>query len=45
MVSLRNADDDDLGPEYDDEQLAGISADEPTADVQACDLVVSYFAM
>jgi hypothetical protein len=32
MVSLRNADDDELGPEYDDEQLADISADEPTAD-------------
>jgi hypothetical protein len=32
MASLRNADDDELGLEYDDEQLADVSADEPTAD-------------
>jgi hypothetical protein len=32
MASLRNADDDKMGPEYDDEQLADISTDEPTAD-------------
>jgi hypothetical protein len=32
MASLRNADDDELGPEYDDELLADVSADEPTAD-------------
>jgi hypothetical protein len=32
MASLCNADDDELGPEYDDEQLADMSADEPTAD-------------
>jgi hypothetical protein len=32
MAFLRNADDDELGPKYDDEQLADVSADEPTAD-------------
>jgi hypothetical protein len=32
MASLRNAEDDELGPEYDNEQLANVSADEPTAD-------------
>jgi hypothetical protein len=32
MASLRNADDDEPGPEYNDEVLADVSADEPTAD-------------
>jgi hypothetical protein len=32
MASLRISDDDELGPEYDDEQLADVSANEPTAD-------------
>jgi hypothetical protein len=32
MASLYNVDDDELGPEYDDEQLADVSADEPTVD-------------
>jgi hypothetical protein len=32
MASLRNAEDDKLDPQYDNEQLADISADEPTAD-------------
>jgi hypothetical protein len=32
MASLCNADDDELSPEYDDEQLADVFADEPTAD-------------
>jgi hypothetical protein len=32
MASLRNLDDDELGLEYNDEQLADVSADEPTAD-------------
>jgi hypothetical protein len=32
MASLCNADDDELGLEYDDEQLADVSADEPMAD-------------
>jgi hypothetical protein len=32
MASLRNADDDELGPEYDDEQLMDVSANEPMAD-------------
>jgi hypothetical protein len=32
MASLRNKEDDQLDPEYDNEQLADISADEPTAD-------------
>jgi signal transduction histidine kinase len=32
MTSLHNADDDELGPEYDNEQLTEVSADEPTAD-------------
>jgi hypothetical protein len=32
MASLRNTDDDELGLEYDDEQLADVSADKPMAD-------------
>jgi hypothetical protein len=32
MASLRDVEDDELGPEYDNEQLVDISADEPTAD-------------
>jgi hypothetical protein len=32
MVSLRNAEDDELDHKYDNEQLEDISADEPTAD-------------
>jgi hypothetical protein len=32
MASLHNMKDDELGPEYDNEQLADISADEPTAE-------------
>jgi hypothetical protein len=32
MASLRNAEDVELDPQYDNEQLANISADEPTAD-------------
>jgi hypothetical protein len=32
MASLRNTDDNELGPEYDDEQITDVSADEPTAD-------------
>jgi signal transduction histidine kinase len=32
MASLRNAEDDELDPQYDNEQLADISADEPLAD-------------
>jgi hypothetical protein len=32
MVSLRNTEDEELDPEYDNEQLADVSADEPTAD-------------
>jgi hypothetical protein len=32
MASLRNADDNELGPKYDDELLADVSADERTAD-------------
>jgi hypothetical protein len=32
MASLCNADDEELGPKYDDEQLTNISTDEPTAD-------------
>ena len=32
MASLRNAEEDELGTQYDNEQLADISADEPTAD-------------
>jgi hypothetical protein len=32
MASLHNADDDEAGPEYDDELLEDVSADEPTAD-------------
>jgi hypothetical protein len=33
MVSLCNVEEDELGTQYDNEQLADISADEPTADV------------
>jgi hypothetical protein len=32
MASLRNAEDDELDPQYDNEQLADVSADEPIAD-------------
>jgi hypothetical protein len=32
MASLRNVDDDELGPEYDTKLLTDVSADEPTAD-------------
>jgi hypothetical protein len=32
MASLRNTNDDELGPKYDNEQLADISSNEPTAD-------------
>jgi signal transduction histidine kinase len=32
MAFLRNAEDDELDTQYDNEQLADISADEPTAD-------------
>jgi hypothetical protein len=32
MASLCNTEDDELGPEYDNEQLADVSADEPIAD-------------
>jgi hypothetical protein len=32
MASLRDADNDEPGPEYDDEVLMDVSADEPTAD-------------
>jgi hypothetical protein len=32
MASLCNTDDDELGPEYDDELLADVSADDPIAD-------------
>jgi hypothetical protein len=32
MASLRNAKDDELDPEYDNEQLVDVSTDEPTAD-------------
>jgi hypothetical protein len=32
MASIRNVDDDELGPEYDDEQLADVFADEPMTD-------------
>jgi hypothetical protein len=32
MASLLNAEDDELDPHYDNEQLADISTDEPTAD-------------
>jgi hypothetical protein len=31
MASLRNAEEDELGTQYDNEQLADVSADEPTA--------------
>jgi hypothetical protein len=30
--TANNVDDDELGPEYDDEQLTDVSADEPMAD-------------
>jgi hypothetical protein len=30
MSSLRNVEDDELDPEYDNEQLVDVSADEPT---------------
>jgi hypothetical protein len=32
MASLRNEEDDEPGPEYDDEVLVDVSANEPTAD-------------
>jgi hypothetical protein len=32
MASFRNADDDELGPIYDDELLTDVSTDEPMAD-------------
>jgi hypothetical protein len=32
MVSLRNTEDDELDPQHDNEQLADVSADEPTVD-------------
>jgi hypothetical protein len=32
MASLRNVEDDELDPKYDNEQLTNISADEPTAE-------------
>jgi hypothetical protein len=32
MASLRNVEDDELDPQYDNEQLADASVDEPTAD-------------
>jgi hypothetical protein len=32
VASLRNADDDESGPEYDDELLADMSADKRTTD-------------
>ncbi|RLM54709.1 hypothetical protein C2845_PM10G14270 [Panicum miliaceum] len=32
MASLRNAEEDELGTQYDNEQLADVSADEPPAD-------------
>jgi hypothetical protein len=32
MAALRNAEDDEMGPQYDNEQLANVSADEPTVD-------------
>jgi hypothetical protein len=32
MASLRNTEEDELGTQYDNEQLADISADEPTVD-------------
>jgi hypothetical protein len=32
MASLRNMEEDELDPQYDNEQLTDISADEPTAD-------------
>jgi hypothetical protein len=32
MASLRNAEDDELDPQYDNEQLADVSADKPIAD-------------
>jgi hypothetical protein len=32
MASLRNTEEDELDPQYDNEQLTDVSADEPTAD-------------
>jgi hypothetical protein len=32
MASLRNPEDDELDPKYDNEQLADVSVDDPTAD-------------
>jgi hypothetical protein len=32
MASLRNEEDDELDPEYDNEKLTDVSADEPTTD-------------
>jgi hypothetical protein len=32
MASLCNAEDDELDPQYDNEQLADVSTDEPTVD-------------
>jgi hypothetical protein len=32
MASLHNAEEDELDPRYDNEQLADVSADKPTAD-------------
>jgi hypothetical protein len=32
MAFLRNAEEDELDPQYDNEQLADVSTDEPTAD-------------
>jgi hypothetical protein len=32
MASLHNAEDDELDPKHDNEQLTDVSADEPTAD-------------
>jgi hypothetical protein len=32
MASLHNAEEDELGTQYDNEQLADVSVDEPTAD-------------
>jgi hypothetical protein len=33
VASLRNAEGDELDPQYNSEQLVDVSADEPTADV------------
>jgi hypothetical protein len=32
MASFRNAEEDELDPQYDNEQLTDVSADKPTAD-------------